>query len=126
MKNFRQLKIILINILIFSSVEAISRDNDNSLHLGVSMIFGGLGQYHLQNWKYSMPACLSIGLAKEAFDEIDDNNAFDKNDLALDAIGCTLGILTTSYFWPNDSENPNKLSFSMTGNQTSLQYQYLF
>lgn len=120
------LKIILINILIFSPIEAISRDNDNALHLGVSTIFGGLGQYHLQNWKYSMPLCMSVGLAKEVLDESVDNNAFSKKDLALDGIGCTLGVLTTSYFWPNNSASPNKLSFSMKKNETSLQYQYLF
>ena len=118
------LKIILINILIFSSVEAVSRDNEDNLHLGVSMIVGGLGQYHFQNWKYSMAACLSIGLAKETLDEFDDDNAFDEKDFALDGIGCTLGVLTASYFWPSDS--PNKLSFLMKGNETSLQYQYLF
>ena len=125
-KNLRQLKIILINILIFSSVEAKSRDNDDTLHLGVSMIFGGLGQYHLQNWKYSMAACLSLGLAKETIDEFDDDNAFSKKDFALDGIGCTLEVLTSSYFWPNGSDNPNQLSFSMKNNETSLQYQYLF
>ena len=110
----------------FPSIEAISKDNDNNLHVGVSMLIGGVGQYYLQNWKYSMATCLSIGLAKEINDEIDENNAFDKKDLALDGIGCTLGVLATSYFWPNDSDSPNKLSFSMKDTETSLQYQYLF
>ena len=128
MKNTLLLrKIVLANVLIFSSVGEIcaveDETNDDFLHIGVSALVGGVGQYYLQDWRYSMATCLSIGVAKELYDKV-DNKDFGKRDFALDAAGCALGVLATSYFWPSDS--PNKLSFSMRDDETSLQYNYLF
>jgi len=72
-----------------------------------------------------MAACVSVGLAKEVYDEV-KSSAFSKKDLALDGIGCTLGVLATSLIWPNDKDSQNKLSFSMTNNEPSLYYNYSF
>lgn len=121
------LNITLINILFFSSaqVSAGEESKDNALHLGASTLIGGASQYYFQNWKYSMATCVSVGLAKEVYDEVDNNN-FSKKDLALDGIGCTLGVLASSLIWPNDKDSQNKLSFSMADNEPALYYQYSF
>lgn len=121
------LNITLINILLFSSAQVSANDEstDNALHLGASTLIGGASQYYFQNWKYSMATCVSVGLAKEIYDEADNSN-FSKKDLALDGIGCTLGVLASSLIWPNDKDSQNKLSFSMADNEPILYYQYAF
>lgn len=121
------LNITLINILLFSSAHVSANDEstDNALHLGASTLIGGASQYYFQNWKYSMATCVSVGLAKEIYDEADNSN-FSKKDLALDGIGCTLGVLASSLIWPNDKDSQNKLSFSMADNEPILYYQYAF
>lgn len=121
------LKIILVNILICSSAETVANDDatDNVLHLGASTLIGGVSQYYFKNWKYSMATCVSVGLAKEVYDEV-NNSGFSKRDLAIDGIGCTLGVLASSLIWPNDKDSQNKLSFSVTHNEPSLYYQYSF
>lgn len=121
------LNITLINILLFSSAQISASDEstDNTLHLGASTLIGGASQYYFQNWKYSMATCVSVGLAKEIYDEADNSN-FSKKDLALDGIGCTLGVLASSLIWPNDKDSQNKLSFSMADNEPILYYQYAF
>lgn len=121
------LNITLINILFFSSAQVSASDEstNNALHLGASTLIGGASQYYFQNWKYSMATCVSVGLAKEVYDEV-DNSGFSKKDLAFDGIGCTLGVLATSLIWPNDKDSQNKLSFSMTNNEPSLYYKYSF
>ena len=121
------LNITLINILLFSSAQGSANDEstDNALHLGASTLIGGASQYYFQNWKYSMATCVSVGLAKEVYDEADNRN-FSKKDLALDGIGCTLGVLASSLIWPNDKDSQNKLSFSMADNEPILYYQYAF
>ena len=121
------LNITLINILLFSSAQISASDEstDNALHLGASTLIGGASQYYFQNWKYSMATCVSVGLAKEIYDEADSRN-FSKKDLALDGIGCTLGVLASSLIWPNDKDSQNKLSFSMADNEPILYYQYAF
>ena len=124
------LKIILVNILLFMSeqivtVEYDKENNDDQYHIVVSVVIGGGAQYFLRNWKYSMAACLSVGLAKEVYDQV-DYGGFSKKDLAKDAIGCTMGVLASSYIRPNDKNKTNDLAFSFSSTGAYLKYKYSF
>lgn len=86
-------KIVLSSILIIASSNAMAVEKDKQKHLAVSTAIGAGSTYFFDDYRYSFATCMTFGLAKEIYDEI-DYGGFDGKDLAYDALGCGLGVLT--------------------------------
>lgn len=87
MTNFKR-KLIFFLLLFFSPFVF---SNDKELHLLSSGFVGSVAQYSSGSKPVSYGLCLSAGLAKEFYDQI-DYGGFDHNDIVVDIIGCILGV----------------------------------
>jgi uncharacterized protein YfiM (DUF2279 family) len=65
---------------------------DKKLHAGVSAVIGSVSQVVTKDTLKSSTICMSLGVAKELYDEV-KYEGFDEKDLLADTIGCAVGIL---------------------------------
>lgn len=104
---------LLLSAPMFVSAEV---PKDKLLHVGASYAVGNVAYVFTQDpVKYSV-ACMSVGLAKELYDEY-DYNGFDEKDLLADAVGCALG-----YYFPLTKG----LTFTTTGDNVGFNYKMSF
>ncbi|MCY9861313.1 hypothetical protein OTK49_02130 [Vibrio coralliirubri] len=94
MNGFKKLAALtLFSVLSFS---ASAMDNDKIMHLTASSAIGFAANGYFDNHQDALVTCLSVGLAKEIYDEI-DYGGFSGQDLVADAIGCGLGVVSAEY-----------------------------
>ena len=85
------MKIILFVCLLLISLNANALDRDKQLHLGASTMLGSASYIVFKDdTTKALASCLSIGLAKELYDEY-DYGGFDSKDMVANAIGCGIG-----------------------------------
>ena len=85
------MKRLLLVVALFASMNAIALEKDKQKHIGVSAVIGVTSQYYFDSYAKSALTCMSVGVAKELYDEA-DYSGFSKEDLLADAVGCAIGI----------------------------------
>lgn len=70
--------------------------DDKQKHFAASYIIGYSSQLATESKYESAAICGGVGLAKEAYDEL-DYGGFDEKDLLYDAVGCIAGIYTGDF-----------------------------
>lgn len=77
-------------------VSASGAEEDKIKHFAISAGIGFTATGLYESNEKAMAACLSIGLAKEIYDHV-DYGGFSGDDLVMDSLGCTLGVITSEY-----------------------------
>lgn len=85
----------LLALLILVSTTANAVDYDKKLHFGASTTISALTYVYTESWETSLSVCMTIGVAKELYDEY-DYGGFDTKDLIFDAAGCVIGVIVGS------------------------------
>jgi len=85
------MKKLLIAIALLTSMNASALEKDKQMHIGASAAIGVTSQYYFDSYAKSALTCMSVGVAKELYDEV-DYGGFSKEDLLADAVGCAIGI----------------------------------
>jgi len=83
------MKKLLLAVALFTSLNVTALEKDKQKHIGVSAVIGVTSQYYFDSYAKSALTCMSVGVAKELYDEAD---GFSKEDLLADAVGCAIGI----------------------------------
>lgn len=88
----------LITTLLLSTSLCVSAvEQDKLLHAGVSTVIGGVAYTYTESWLLSMSGCMTVGVVKEVYDEI-DYGGFDHKDLIADGVGCLFGTFVSDTF----------------------------
>ncbi|MDC5812481.1 hypothetical protein OPW07_22400 [Vibrio europaeus] len=64
---------------------------DKLYHLSGSALLGFGTNYVLKDWRHAFGTCVTIGLAKEIYDEVDYGGG-STADMAYNIIGCGIGV----------------------------------
>ena len=76
---------------LFSLSASAEIEQDKMLHFGVSSVIGFGTNYVVSDWRKSFGICVTIGAAKEIYDE-DDYGHGSMEDIGYDIAGCIVGI----------------------------------
>lgn len=106
------MKLKLVGIALFiASSSAIAVEKDKKQHFAISTAIGLGSTYVFEDYRYSLAACLAVGIAKETYDYV-DYGLFDEKDLMYDALGCGLGVFTGETIKFHFQDDGASLSFN--------------
>lgn len=79
-------------LLVATSVNAESVENDKQQHFIGETVICGATMMYTESWWQTLLVGLSVGALKETYDASQEGNEFSKNDMAANLLGCVAGI----------------------------------